>query len=233
MIDHNSSLTIKKTPDHLVLEPSQAGSIGIAAVRQLKFWAERKPFSSQTKVKIALIQSAEKLTVEAQNAMLKLLEEPPEKTAVILIADNVQNLLPTVRSRCQKTDINHLKKLIPYPNSQSLTFISTLNSQLSTLPLSIPPSLPERFQLAGELSQKSREELVETLNQLMFNLRKKLHQHLKKNSYSFANNQRATSGKNDTFDKVTGRIKKIQKTQKSIRANANLRLSLENLLMEW
>ncbi len=51
--------------------------------------------------KVFVIEQAELLTAEAQNAMLKTLEEPAERTVIILLTDQPGLLLPTIRSRCQ------------------------------------------------------------------------------------------------------------------------------------
>ncbi|MBM4267793.1 MAG: DNA polymerase III subunit delta' [Deltaproteobacteria bacterium] len=52
--------------------------------------------------KIAIIDQAERLTVDAQNALLKTLEEPPGRATLVLIATNADALLATIRSRCQR-----------------------------------------------------------------------------------------------------------------------------------
>lgn len=57
-----------------------------------------KPYSSPYKVYI--ISEAEKMTVQAQNAILKTLEEPPAYAVIMLLTDNVNSLLPTILSRC-------------------------------------------------------------------------------------------------------------------------------------
>ena len=57
-----------------------------------------KPYSSSRKIYI--INEAEKMTVQAQNALLKTLEEPPEYTVILLLTANVNSLLPTILSRC-------------------------------------------------------------------------------------------------------------------------------------
>jgi len=51
--------------------------------------------------KVFVIERAELMTIGAQNAMLKVLEEPAEKTVIILLTDQPALLLPTIRSRCQ------------------------------------------------------------------------------------------------------------------------------------
>ncbi len=63
-------------------------------------------------IKIVFIADASKLTNEAANAILKTLEEPPAKTHIILATEQVDTLLPTIRSRCRLirlTRLNHRK----------------------------------------------------------------------------------------------------------------------------
>jgi hypothetical protein len=52
--------------------------------------------------KVFIVDEAELLQGEAQNAMLKTLEEPPPGTVIILVTQNEEQLLPTIRSRCQR-----------------------------------------------------------------------------------------------------------------------------------
>ena len=57
-----------------------------------------KPYSS--KYKIYIIPDANKMTEQAQNALLKTIEEPPAYAVIILLTDNLASLLPTIQSRC-------------------------------------------------------------------------------------------------------------------------------------
>ena len=84
-------------PDILLLQPDP--TITIDAVRQLKSTLKLKPYAS--KCKIALIVSADLLTLQAQHALLKTLEEPTPNTFLVLELKNQHELLPTIRSRCQ------------------------------------------------------------------------------------------------------------------------------------
>jgi len=74
-------------------------SIGIDMVRDLQDFANHPPLINSKKY--IVIPHAETLTPEAQNALLKVLEEPPEYTQFILVAPNTQSFLETVLSRCQ------------------------------------------------------------------------------------------------------------------------------------
>ena len=87
------------TADFLSVEPEdKKQSIGIDKTRKLKEWFKVKPYSSPNK--FAVIKNADLLTVEAQNSILKLLEEPNDNCYLALSLNNPSNLLPTVLSRC-------------------------------------------------------------------------------------------------------------------------------------
>ncbi len=73
--------------------------IGVDEIRaQLNADIEIKPYSSP--YKIYIIPESEKMTVAAQNAMLKTIEEPPEYAVIILLTTNADVFLPTILSRC-------------------------------------------------------------------------------------------------------------------------------------
>ena len=76
-----------------------------------------KPIVSRKKVFI--INDSDKMTEEAQNSLLKTLEEPPEYIMIILITANENKLLNTIKSRCLKISFNNLETsdLISYINS--------------------------------------------------------------------------------------------------------------------
>ena len=76
---------------------------GIETARELLTKSFRKPFNSRFLTLIVL--EADNLTIEAQNSLLKLLEEPPVETQIILTTVNRNSLLPTVASRCLEISI--------------------------------------------------------------------------------------------------------------------------------
>jgi hypothetical protein len=79
----------------------EKGSIGIEAVRQLEGFLSLKVPREQNINRVVIIEDAQNLTLEAQNALLKTLEEPADKTLLILTASHAQALLPTITSRVQ------------------------------------------------------------------------------------------------------------------------------------
>jgi len=95
-------------------------SIGIEQIRDLEKKLTLKPYKA--KIKIAVINEAEKLTHPAQNALLKTLEEPPANSLIILTAAKKDLLLPTIVSRCQisklKEEIDLEKNSLVVPEIQ-------------------------------------------------------------------------------------------------------------------
>jgi DNA polymerase-3 subunit delta' len=81
-------------------EKSTASQISIAQVRRLR--ADLSLQGIRSRRKVAILEPAEKLTADAQNALLKTLEEPPAGCVLILVTNNADALLPTIRSRCQQ-----------------------------------------------------------------------------------------------------------------------------------
>jgi hypothetical protein len=79
----------------LIIEPIGL-SIGIESTKKINNWI----WSRSDEVKILIIKFAEKMTIQTQNAILKILEEPPQETAIVLAVSNSDMLLDTIRSRC-------------------------------------------------------------------------------------------------------------------------------------
>ncbi len=94
---------------------TEDNKLGISDVRSINEWNAMK---TEDKIKLSLIRQAEKLTVEAQNAILKVVEEPNENTLIVLSTNNIDSLLETVKSRCliitfkQKENNNENSELV-------------------------------------------------------------------------------------------------------------------------
>ena len=84
--------------DFLLIEPQQGKSISVGDVRSVSEWVSIRPVYAKKKVYV--IRNADKMTVQAQNALLKTLEEPPPYVTAILTASNTEVLLDTIKSRC-------------------------------------------------------------------------------------------------------------------------------------
>lgn len=92
-------------PDFHIIDVDK-DSIKIDQIRIMNEKIFEKPISSKRKVYI--INNSEKMTIAAQNSLLKTLEEPPEYATVILICNQENLLLPTVKSRCTRIDFHNL-----------------------------------------------------------------------------------------------------------------------------
>jgi DNA polymerase III subunit delta' len=86
-------------PDLYTIKPdTKSKALGVDDVRAVQRLIEMKPYEGGHAV--IVVQSAHDLTHQAQNALLKTLEEPPENTVLLLLAETLSPLLPTILSRC-------------------------------------------------------------------------------------------------------------------------------------
>ena len=86
-------------PDIIYISHEKPNTIGVEDIRaQINNDIVIKPYSSPRKIYI--VNEGEKMTPQAQNALLKTLEEPPEYAVIVILTTNVEALLPTVLSRC-------------------------------------------------------------------------------------------------------------------------------------
>lgn len=130
-------------PDILYFKAGE--KLGIAQARQIKGHFSLKPYSA--KGRTVVLEDAGVLTAEAQNALLKTLEELPPEAVLILGASSGTNLLPTVLSRCE---ITNLTQSLIYNNKYTEDIDKLLNS-----------SIEERFEYIEKL--KDREEFLAAL----------------------------------------------------------------------
>lgn len=171
---------------------NQASNIKIADIRLLHNWISLKPYLGQNK--LAFIKHAELLTGEAANALLKILEEPPKHSIIILVAPEKSKLLPTIVSRCQVIRINcpleisheeleiakaELEKLIKCSISQKFSYIDQLvkddNPQAITNLLTKWLYLLKGQMLDGQNTPKIIRQIQKSLNLLSStNVNKKL-----------------------------------------------------------
>lgn len=128
-------------------------SIGINEARELIKFFTQKPFSS--KHKAATILNAEKLTIQAQNALLKILEEIPNYASIILETPTESSLLETILSRCKRLPVKS---------------VSVSNAQTSFKEVSAM-SRGERLSWAIEFSKNDKIVILNTLESWIIELR--------------------------------------------------------------
>lgn len=95
-------------PDVIWVTHEKPASIGVDDIRtQINDTIDIRPYSS--KFKIYIIDEAEKMTAQAQNALLKTIEEPPAYAILMLLTTNQELFLPTILSRCVKLKLKPLQ----------------------------------------------------------------------------------------------------------------------------
>jgi DNA polymerase-3 subunit delta' len=95
----------------VTLEPTSEGSqstaVGVDQMREVERTVALAPYEGRSRV--VIIDPADGMTTEAQNAFLKTLEEPPPHVVFVMVSAQPERLLPTVLSRCQRIDF----RLVP------------------------------------------------------------------------------------------------------------------------
>ncbi len=145
-----------------IASPEDKNNISVEQVRKLIHYASLKPHSAPKK--IAIIEGAELMNHNAANSLLKTLEEPPESCLLILITHRPDQLLATLRSRCQ---------LQPFMTPQKTTALTWLKPQLkhpeqSEQLLALASGAPlQAMSYANDNLLSQRETLFSSLQALM------------------------------------------------------------------
>ena len=106
--------TLAKVGNHpdikIITAPKDKKNIPVDSIREILTDSMKKPYEDGKKVYI--VAYGDEMNEQAQNAFLKLLEEPPEYAVFVILAENTESLLPTVRSRCE------IIKFLPVPEEK-------------------------------------------------------------------------------------------------------------------
>lgn len=98
----------ENNPDFTLIQP-EGNTIKIEQIRNMQKKVQEKPIISDRKIYI--IDNADLMTKEAQNALLKTLEEPPEFVIIILVGENENAFLSTIKSRCMILHFNSISDM--------------------------------------------------------------------------------------------------------------------------
>jgi len=192
-------LEIQNTPDVHILDRREQNSIGIEDVKDFLKEMIYKPFGGIKQV--AIIYEAEKLTTQAQNSLLKTLEESNDDTIYILCVDNEKNVLPTIYSRSKPI---YVKQEILRNNSIEKPKIFNMN-------------LIEQFNLIESIS-KEKQSCLDFLASLEVYMKIELEKEIKNDNI---NSSRV----------ISERLKEIQDTREKINSNCNKKLVLEAFII--
>lgn len=136
------------------------GSISIDTIRSLRREIALKPYEAERRMIILL--DADCMTVEASNAFLKALEEPPLDTTFVLTTTRASYLLPTILSRCQRIPFRRLSR---EEIEESLVRIAGVDSRRArSVSLISDGSLGRALELAEEGGETERQRVVELIS---------------------------------------------------------------------
>ncbi len=181
-------------------------SVGIEDVRIIQKKIYLKPLKSKTKA--IILDAYSGLTIEAQNALLKILEEPPNNTIIIVLVETDSQILPTILSRCKNIKLSDRREKIgELEETQIIKVLSSLSS----------PEAGFRLKLAQDFG-KSREEAIVWLEKMIIVLRKNIIEEINNDINSKQNKVKILQKIQDTYT--------IVKT-----TNVNQRFALEDLFL--
>lgn len=226
----------------IISKPADKSEIPIDSARQLiSRLSLRVPGASKAINRIALIEDADQLSTEAQNALLKLLEEPPAATLLILTSSWPQRILPTVVSRLQNINIQ------PVELEQSLTFFEQNNKPTDIesawrLSRGAPSLLKALLAEGSDHQMKQAVEEAKKIISLKNYERLSYIQQAAKDKNHLANLldalsrvlgvlQQANAGNQNLATKVLKARKAVNAAQESLEKNTNVRLLALNLAL--
>lgn len=178
-------------------------AMGIEDVRNIQKAILLKPFRGKTKA--VVIQAYEDVTQEAQNALLKILEEPPNNTIIIITAAKKELFLPTILSRC---------KVIVLQEKEIKLIETDLSKFQDTLNILLDGSSGDKLRIAQDITRDKGDAAL-WLEKMAVFLENKLKQ-------------------NDKDSKLLSFLRELQKTYKIVKStNVSQRTALENLFLSF
>lgn len=187
-------------------------AVGIEEVRDIRKKIFLKPLRSKTK--IAVIEAYEGITIESQNSLLKILEEPPSNTTIIITVSSIGLILPTILSRCKIINLVDTSfELSKQEIAQHLTVLKSLSSS----------GVGERLKLAQDIA-KNKEDIIPELEKMIVVARQDL--------ISSINHQPSAINPQPSGSQYLNILKSLNKTYMILKTtNVNPRLALENLFL--
>ncbi len=137
-----------KNVDILQIQSQDSKAIGIEKSREIVKFAQKRPMGGTQK--LVVVFDAHKMTDEAQNALLKTLEEHADFLDIVLVVKNENGLLDTVISRCKKIKVEEDEDKKGKKKQKSVNELKNLN-------------LSQRLAFAQKIAKLEKEEIVELL----------------------------------------------------------------------
>ncbi len=215
-------------PDYTYIE--QVGnSIKIDKIREMQKHIQEKPILSSKKVYI--INNVETMTKEAQNCLLKTLEEPPEYAIIILICQNENMLLTTIKSRClilqfEKISKTSIKKYLDNNTDIIIneTLLDCFEGSIGKL-LELKDKQDKYIEIQKFIEELDKRDIIDILKYAS-----PLYQS-KEEIYSFLEFMNILLLKKCMVDsKYSNSIMIIEETKKRIKQNTNYDMTIDNMV---
>ena len=219
-------------PDFTIIDSEDKKSIKIGQIRLLQEQIAEKPIISLRKVYI--INNSDLMTVEAQNCLLKTLEEPPEYATIILILSNENKLLNTIKSRCTKISFKNLSNtdLINYANINDINvsnnFLNICNGSIGKL-ISLKDESELYISLDKIIRDLESKNIIDIWNEaeIIYKAKDNISNILDYFNISFFNNLKQTED-----EKYINSIKIVETTKRRLSSNSNYDMCIDNLLLK-
>lgn len=216
-------------PDFEIIEPDGA-SIKIEQIRNLQKRIQEKPIIS--KKKIYIINDSEKMTKEAQNCLLKTLEEPPEYAVLILVGSNESLFLDTIKSRCV---ILHFEQIEDSKIEEFLTDnyqMQNLNSDVLKMfqgsvgkAIELKDKISEYLEIENMLEQLDKKDLIDVMQMAntLYSSKDDIYSILEYINVILLNFAKTNA-------KYTNCIKVVENTKERLKNNGNYDMCIDNML---
>lgn len=218
-------------PD-LVIIDEQANSIKTEQIKELTSDVLEKPIKGSKKIYI--INNSENMTKEAQNALLKTLEEPPEYAVIILVTSNENLLLNTIKSRCIKILFSNLsdEEILEYFERNhediSKTMVSTFGGSIErAINLKDKIEIYEKIKNVFENIEQLNELEVLRLKDDVLNDKDEIFSILDYINTCFYNKMINNISKAEKYNKC---IQAVEEAKTRLRRNSNYDMTIDNLL---
>lgn len=219
-------------PDLAVIDTDDGKNIKIDQVRNLQEQIAEKPIISNKKVYI--INNSDLMTTEAQNCLLKTLEEPPEYAVIILVLSNESKLLTTIKSRCTKISFKNLSKsdLNNYARLNNIQFnenmLDICDGSISKL-LSLEKNSELYNNIDKTISDLALKDIVDVWNEAEFLYKSKenINDALDYFNIVFLKKLKITNE-----PKYINAVNIVETTKKRLNSNANYDMCIDNLLLK-
>ena len=218
----------QNNPDFVLIKP-EGNNIKIEQIRNMQRKVQEKPIISGKKIYI--IDNADLMTQEAQNALLKTLEEPPEFVTIILIGENENAFLATIKSRCMILHFNSISNLDMKKYLEDNYHMNVTSNMLDVFHGSIGKAIEikdkqETYLLIEQaIENLEKEDLIDLIKKLdiLYTSKEEILDML-----DYINIILLKKSKQNV--KYTDCIKIVEDTKRRINQNANYDMSIDNML---